>query len=94
MQRRYTWLPAALTVRYARAYGTRITTVLAHCTRMADLGPEIVPGLYAAEADYLMTQEWAHTAADILWRRSKLGLHVPEGSEQVLGEWMAAHHAA
>ena len=94
MQRRYTWLPATLTVRYARAYGTRITTVLAHCTRMADLGPEIVPGLYAAEADYLMTQEWAHTAADILWRRSKLGLHVPEGSEQVLGEWMAAHHAA
>jgi glycerol-3-phosphate dehydrogenase len=94
MQRRYTWLPAALTVRYARAYGTRMTTVLAHCTRLADLGPEIVPGLYAAEADYMMTHEWATTAADILWRRSKLGLHAIAGSEQVLERWIEAHAAS
>jgi glycerol-3-phosphate dehydrogenase len=90
MQRRYTWLPAALTARYARAYGTRITTLLANCKRLADMGPEIVPDLYAAEADYMMTHEWACTAQDILWRRSKIGLHAPEGSEEAVRRWIEA----
>jgi glycerol-3-phosphate dehydrogenase len=93
MQKRYTWLPASITARYARAYGTRITSVLANCRRLADMGPEIVPGLYAAEADYLMTHEWACTAQDILWRRTKVGLHAPAGSEAVLERWIETRGA-
>jgi glycerol-3-phosphate dehydrogenase len=89
MQQRFGWLSPALVRRYARAYGTRITTMLAGCRTLSDLGPEIVPGLYAVEADYLMTQEWAASAADILWRRSKLGLHVPGDSAEKLGAWIA-----
>jgi len=54
------------------------------------MGEEILGGLYAAEVDYLLRHEWATSAADILWRRSKLGLHFPKGSEAVLDAWLAA----
>jgi glycerol-3-phosphate dehydrogenase len=90
MQQRYGWLSPALVRRYARAYGTRITTLLDGCRTLADLGPEIAPGLYAAEAGYLMTHEWAASAADILWRRSKLGLALPADSAEKLDAWIAA----
>jgi glycerol-3-phosphate dehydrogenase len=93
MQQRYSWLSPALVRRYARAYGTRITTLLHGCRTLSDLGPEIAPGLYAAEADYLMTHEWAASAADILWRRSKLGLHLPAGSAEKLDAWIAGRRA-
>jgi len=85
------WLPEALRRRYARAYGTRIGMLLGEATTLAGLGEEVLPGLYAAEIDYLLTHEWAMTAHDILWRRSKLGLHVPAGSEARLDDWLRTH---
>jgi glycerol-3-phosphate dehydrogenase len=89
-QHQYAWLPPALLARWARAYGTRLASMLAHCRGPADLGQEIVPGLFEVEADYLVRQEWALTADDILWRRTKLGLHVaPEGAAR-LDAWLAA----
>ena len=93
MQQRYSALPPALVRRYARAYGTRITAMLGGCRSVAGLGLEIVPGLYAVEAEYLITHEWAASAADILWRRSKLGLHLPAGSAETLDAWIAARRA-
>jgi glycerol-3-phosphate dehydrogenase len=86
----YPWLPAALLARYARAYGTRIDALLDGCTSAAGLGPEIVPGLFEREAAYLVREEWAETGDDILWRRSKLGLHLPLGSAARLDAWLAA----
>jgi glycerol-3-phosphate dehydrogenase len=56
------------------------------------MGQEIAPGLYAAEVDYLMAHEWALGAADILWRRSKLGLHLAPGTEQLLDHWIREQH--
>ncbi len=85
----YPWVPPALMQRYARAYGTRVCTMLAGCTQLADLGVQIVPGLYEAEARYLMHHEWATCAADMLWRRSKLGLHLAPGSDALLDAWIA-----
>ncbi|MDL2356260.1 MAG: glycerol-3-phosphate dehydrogenase [Pseudomonadota bacterium] len=93
LQQRFAWLPAALLRRYARAYGTRVAAMLEGCRKLSDLGPEIVPGLYAAEADYLITHEWAASGADILWRRSKLGLHLPAGSAEKLDAWIVARAA-
>ncbi|WP_229445212.1 glycerol-3-phosphate dehydrogenase [Massilia sp. Leaf139] len=87
---RYPWLPPALLARYARAYGTRIHTLLARRNGMADLGLEVLPGLYEAEIDYLTTHEWARSSTDILWRRTKLGLHVAPGSAALLDEWFGA----
>jgi glycerol-3-phosphate dehydrogenase len=93
-QQQYAWLPPALVARYARAYGTRLGAMLGHCRCSADLGEEIVPGLFEAEADWLLRQEWAQTADDILWRRTKLGLHVPPGSARRLEAWLAARRDA
>jgi glycerol-3-phosphate dehydrogenase len=91
VQVKYSWLPPELVKRYARAYGTRVHTLLDGCTALADMGDEILPGLYAVEAHYLRRKEWAVTAADILWRRSKLGLHMAAGAEARLDAWLAAH---
>jgi glycerol-3-phosphate dehydrogenase len=93
LQQRYAWLPPTLVMRYARAYGTRIGTLLADRSRIADMGDEIAPGLYAAEVLYLIRHEWATCAEDILWRRSKLGLHLPAGTAEKLDAWIAAHAA-
>jgi glycerol-3-phosphate dehydrogenase len=88
LQHDFAWLNPALVCRYARAYGSRITRLLEGRHALADMGEEIVPGLFAAEAEYLVAHEWARTAEDMLWRRSKLGLHVPEGSAAKLDAWL------
>jgi glycerol-3-phosphate dehydrogenase len=92
-QHQYAWLPSALLARWASAYGTRLGAMLAHCRTPADLGEEIVPGLFEIEADYLVRHEWALEAEDILWRRSKLGLHLPPGGAARLDAWLALRRA-
>jgi glycerol-3-phosphate dehydrogenase len=82
------WLPAPLLRRLARAYGTRIDRVLGTASALPQLGEEVAPGLYAAELDYLTGIEWARSAEDILWRRSKLGLHLPADAAGRVGAWL------
>jgi glycerol-3-phosphate dehydrogenase len=57
---------------------------------MHDLGAQVLPGLFEAELRYLVEREWATTAEDILWRRSKLGLHLPPDAARLLDAWLAA----
>jgi glycerol-3-phosphate dehydrogenase len=57
------------------------------------MGGEIAPQLFAAEAAYWMQHEWATCAADMLWRRSKLGLHLPKDTERKLDAWIAGRDA-
>ncbi len=83
------WLPVDLARRLARAYGTRVETLLGSARGLADLGEDLGGGLHEAEADYLMNREWARSAGDILWRRSKLGLHLPQGGAARLEDWIA-----
>ena len=73
---RYPWLPGGLALRYARTYGTRVHTVLDRAAQLGDLGENIGSDLYRVEVDYLVRTEWARSADDILWRRTKLGLRV------------------
>ncbi len=96
MQTRYAWLPAPLVGRYARAYGTRIHQLLAGCANMADMGRAITPHLYECELRYLASVEWAQTAEDVLWRRTKLGLHTLPEEAAAIARWMsgAQVHAA
>ncbi|MBV7534429.1 glycerol-3-phosphate dehydrogenase [Duganella sp. sic0402] len=93
-QNRYPWLPAPLLTRYCRAYGTRIHTLLCDRSGLDDLGDEILPGLHVAEVEYLRRYEWARTAQDILWRRTKLGLHLPAGAADQLQSWLNEHPLA
>ncbi|MBV8497101.1 MAG: glycerol-3-phosphate dehydrogenase [Gammaproteobacteria bacterium] len=91
LERRYPWLPGPLRVRYAHAYGTRLERVLGNATATSDLGAEVLPQLYECEIDYLCREEFAHSADDILWRRSKLGLHLLKLDTAPLARWLAAH---
>lgn len=87
---RHPWLPSALAQRYARAYGSRAERLLGGARTLAGLGAELAPNLYEVELIYLRDQEWARSAEDILWRRSKLGLHLPKESAAKIDAWLAA----
>ena len=92
-QREFAWLDPSVVRRYVRAYGTRIDHLLAGCTGLVDMGVQIVSGLYEAEVTYLRRVEWATSAQDILWRRSKLGLQLPSNAAEVLARWLDDHPA-
>ncbi len=82
------WLPPELARRYARAYGSRVAALLDGARDLRDLGEPLGDGLYEAEVDYLVRNEWARTAEDILFRRSKLGLHVSDETAARLRAWL------
>jgi glycerol-3-phosphate dehydrogenase len=85
---RYMFLPQPLARRLARAYGTRVDELLGKARSLADLGDDFGGGITAAEVDYLHAREWARSAEDILWRRSKLGLHVPAGTAERIDAYL------
>lgn len=74
------FLNPAVARRLARTYGTRVDRFLRNASKAKDLGRDFGMGLSDAEIDYLVTSEWAKTSEDILWRRSKLGLHLPKSA--------------
>jgi glycerol-3-phosphate dehydrogenase len=80
----YPFLAPAQALRLARAYGTRASSWLGTARRAADLGRDFGLGLTEAEIGYLVAHEFARAPADVLWRRSKLGLHLPRGTERAL----------
>jgi glycerol-3-phosphate dehydrogenase len=84
---RHPFLPAALGHRLCRAYGSRVERVMGNAESLADMGLEVAPGLYEAELRYLVREEWAQTAEDVLWRRSKLGLHFTQAQRQTVQDW-------
>ncbi|MEH3099443.1 glycerol-3-phosphate dehydrogenase [Sphingomonas adhaesiva] len=87
---RYPQMPAALLRRLARAYGTMTPDILRDARTPADLGEDFGAGLHAREVDWLAANEWARDAEDILYRRSKLGLHVPAGAAEAIARYLAA----
>jgi glycerol-3-phosphate dehydrogenase len=58
----------------------------------ADLGTHFGDTLYAAEIDYLVASEWALTAEDILWRRTKCGLHLNQSERDAVAAYLATRH--
>jgi glycerol-3-phosphate dehydrogenase len=86
---RHPFLPALLARRLVRAYGTRADAIIGDARTMESLGVDLGGGLSLAEVDYLVAEEWAVSADDILWRRSKLGLHVPAGTADRLAVYLA-----
>lgn len=72
--------------RLARAYGSEICQLLEQ-----PLGEEVAPGLYEVELNYLHRQEWATRADDVLWRRTKLGLHFNAEQRANVAHWCQLH---
>ncbi len=89
----YPFLSEAHAVRLARAYGTRAQMILSGARSLSDLGRLFGADLTEAEVRYLMTEEWAQTSDDVLWRRSKLGLRFTPAEVTALSIWMSADRA-
>ena len=87
----YPQMPRSLLEALAARHGTAARTVLGEARTPADLGAHFGESLYAREVDYLIDNEWAHTADDILWRRTKAGLALDDNAQQALARYMAAH---
>ncbi|MGI9385545.1 MAG: glycerol-3-phosphate dehydrogenase [Methyloligellaceae bacterium] len=90
----YPFLTEALAARLARAYGTRVWQLLGKITAQDQLGEHFGAELYELEVAYLMRHEWARTADDVLWRRSKLGLRLSKAERDGLRRWMEANAPA
>ena len=75
--------------RISRAYGTRISGIIGTREEPAQPGREIAPGLFEAELNYLIREEFVRSAEDVLWRRSKLGLHYSAAEREAVEEWFA-----
>jgi glycerol-3-phosphate dehydrogenase len=84
------WLSPALHARLSRAYGTRMREVIGGAQDLKALGRHFGAGLYQAEVRYLIDREFARTADDILWRRTKLGLHMTPSEGKALERYVSA----
>jgi glycerol-3-phosphate dehydrogenase len=85
------WLPTALARRWASCYGSRSWILLEGVQELSDLGEHLGAGLYAREVDYLCQHEWAMQTADILWRRTKLGLFMTPSQQARLARYLRVH---
>ncbi|MEP9348732.1 glycerol-3-phosphate dehydrogenase [Xanthobacter sp. KR7-225] len=93
LRARFPFLDKRITRRLFLAYGTRCFQILAGARSEAELGPWFGAGLSRCEVDHLMDREWAMSAQDILWRRSKLGLRLSPTEQAALAAYVDARLA-
>jgi glycerol-3-phosphate dehydrogenase len=88
LRQKFEWIPSEIAQRWASTYGSRTWRMLEGVESLNDLGEHIGGGLYTREVDYLCSEEWATTAQDILWRRSKLGLFTTPTEQEKLAAYL------
>ncbi len=93
LRREYHWLSAEAAEQYVRRYGSNVREIFKNCHHENDMGAYFGAGLYANEIDYMMDFEDAQTAEDILWRRSKCGLHGDPDMFEKLERYIAEKRA-
>jgi glycerol-3-phosphate dehydrogenase len=86
---RFDWLPSEIASRWATTYGSRTWRLLDGVQSLEDMGQHLGGGFYTREVDYLCKEEWAMSAHDILWRRSKLGLFTTALEQEKLQQYLA-----
>lgn len=94
LRRRYPFLSKATSRRLVRAYGTLAADMLGDARGAADLGRYFGADLTEREVEWLMRTEWARTAEDVLWRRSKLGLRTTAAEAAAMDDYLARMPAA
>jgi glycerol-3-phosphate dehydrogenase len=94
LRRRYPFLSGVTSRRLVRAYGTAAADMLGDARTAADLGRCFGADLTEREADWLKRTEWACTADDVLWRRSKLGLRIGSAEAAAVDEYLGRIPAA
>jgi len=91
LESQYPWMEKLVLRRMARAYGTRIDLVIDGATSKRGMGKTFGGGLTRKEVDYLVKHEWAVTADDVMWRRTKCGLHMSEAERAAFTKWFKAN---
>jgi len=89
LARRHPWLAHPTVRRLARAYGSDVEALLDGASGANAMGEDYGAGFSERELDWLIRKEWARSAEDVLWRRSKLGLHIPEEGQARLRRRLA-----
>lgn len=89
----YPFINHGWALRLAKSYGTQAFSVLGDAQKREDLGAQFGATLSESEVIYLIEHEWAHTAQDILWRRSKLGLLLKTQEQTRLDKWVRDYRA-
>jgi glycerol-3-phosphate dehydrogenase len=93
LDRLATWMPAPMIARLSVAYGTRMRDMVGEASRLEELGRSFGGGLYEAELRWLIEREFARTAEDVLWRRTKLGLDLTKAEARAIENYMAVGRA-
>ncbi len=91
LRRHWPWLADGLIQRWSRAYGTLALHWLRAARHPGDLGAEVAPGMWEAELRYLVEREWARSADDVAWRRTKLGLAWNAADMARTDAWVRTH---
>ena len=89
LHKEYSFLSEDEATRFIKLYGTRAKKLLGDAKSYKDLGQAFGHSLYQREVEYLIKTEWAITAQDVLWRRTKLGLLFNTKEQAALEKWMA-----
>ncbi|MCH8551893.1 MAG: glycerol-3-phosphate dehydrogenase [Natronospirillum sp.] len=87
LRQRYPWIPRNLALHYGRLYGARTPDLIGSAKCLEDLGTHFGKQLYAAEATYLADKEWAQKPEDVLYRRTKHGLHLSDEQKSAFSKW-------
>ena len=88
LQANFPMVDMPLARRLAHSYGTLAREILAGAETTEELGIHFGAGLYQREVEYLVNHEWAASAEDVLWRRTKLGLRLTEAEVERLDQWL------
>ncbi|WP_102960361.1 glycerol-3-phosphate dehydrogenase [Mangrovicella endophytica] len=89
----YPWMPGSLRRHYGRVHGSRTAEIVGTATSLEGLGRHFGGNLYEAEVRYLVDHEWALTAEDVMWRRTKHRLHLSEADQAAFARWFEAEYA-
>ena len=88
---RYPFVPEDVLTRWVRLYGTKCADIVGDAVSVDALGEDFGHGLYEAEIRYLMANEWADCAEDILFRRTKIGIRMKKAAIEKLDAWVDGH---
>ena len=91
---RFPWLAESIAHRYIYTYGTLAERILGGASSSADLGQDFGCGLFECEVRWLVEHEWARSAEDILWRRTRLGMVAQNDTISALEDWLSKHAPA
>lgn len=87
----YPWLPEPHLRSLVRRHGSLLPALLGTAGAIEDMGRHFGAGLYERELAWFRENEWARSGEDVLWRRTKIGLHIDADAAQAVDDWMSKH---